>query len=53
MVVGPRKREVGPVVPVKFTIFTIELRVATILSAKILKIKTRYIHFELSFADLQ
>ena len=34
LVVEPRKREVGLVVPVKFTAVTKELRVATILSAE-------------------
>ena len=51
LVVGPRKCEVGLVVPTKFTAVTKELRVAAILSAEILKIKTNYNHFELSFAE--
>ena len=51
LVAGPRKSEVRLVAPVKFTAATKELRVVTILSAEILKIKTKYIHFELRFAD--
>ena len=50
-VVGPGKREVALVVPTKFTAVTKKLRFATILSAEILKIKTKYTHFELSFAE--
>ena len=48
LLVGPRTLQV---VPVKFTAFTKELRVATILSAEILKIKAKYTHFELSFVE--
>ena len=50
---GAQKREVGLVVPAKFTAVTKELRVATIPSAEILKIKTKYTHFELSFAKFK
>ena len=39
------------VVTSKLTAATKELRVAAILLAEILKIKTKYPHFELSFAD--
>ena len=51
LVVGPRKSKVRLVGPAKFTALTKELRVATILSAEILKIKTKYIHCELSFEE--
>ena len=51
LVVGPINAKVGPVVPAKFTAITKELRVVTILSAEILKIKTKCTHFELSFAE--
>lgn len=51
MVLGPRKREVGLGVPATFTAVTKELTVATILFAEILKTKTKYIHFKLSFAE--
>ena len=50
-VVGPRKSEVRLVGPAKFTALTKELRVATILSAEILKIKIKYTHFELRFEE--
>ena len=52
LVLGPKKREVGLVVPTKLTA-TKELRVATIPSPEILKIKTKYTHFKLSFAELK
>ena len=51
LVVGPRDREVGLVVPAKFAAVTKKLRVATIVLAKKLKIKTKYTHFELSFEE--
>ena len=51
LVLGPRKREVGLGVPATFTAVTKELTVATILFAEILKTKTKYIHFKLSFAE--
>ena len=51
MVAGPRKREVGLVVPAKFLAHTDDLKVATILSAEILKIKKKYIHFELAYME--
>ena len=51
LVVGPRKREVGLVVPAKLTAVTKELRVVTVLSAEIFKIKTKYTHFELKFVE--
>ena len=51
LVLGPRKREVGLGVPATFTAVTKELTVAAILFAEILKTKTKYIHFKLSFAE--
>ena len=45
VVAGPRKREVGPVVPANFSAFTDDLRVATGLSAEILKIKKEIFSF--------
>ena len=51
LVVGPRKREVGLVVPAKFSAFTKDERIATILSDEILKIKTKYTHFEMAFEE--
>ena len=48
---GSRKCEVGLVAPAKFIVVTKELRVATILFAEILKIKTKYTHVELSSAE--
>ena len=49
VVAGPRKWEVGLVVPVNFSAFTDDLRVATVLSAEILKIKKKYPLFELAY----
>ena len=46
-VVGPRKREIGLVVPAKFSAYAADRRVAAILSKEILKIKTKYSHFDL------
>ena len=51
LVVGPRKREVGLVVPAKFSAFTKDKRIATIRSDEILKIKTKYTHFEKTFEE--
>ena len=51
LVVRPRKHKVGLALPVKFTAVTKELRIATILSAEIWKMKTKYTHFELRFAE--
>ena len=51
LVVGPRKREVGLVVPTKFSAFTKDKRITTILSDEILKIKTKYTHFEMTFEE--
>ena len=50
-VAGPRKREVGLVVPANFSACTDDLRVATVLSAEILKIKNKYTHFELAYTE--
>ena len=49
--VGSRKRKVWLVVTAKFAAVTKELRVATVLLAEILKIKTKYTYFELWFAE--
>ena len=51
VVAGPRKREVRLVVPANFSAFTDDLRVATVLSAEILKIKKKYFHFELAYKE--
>ena len=48
-VVGPRKREIGLVVPTKFSAYAADRRVADILSKEILKIKTKYSHFDLQY----
>ena len=50
-VIGPRKREIGLVVPANFSTYTTERRVAEILSKEILKIKTKYSHFDLQYED--
>ena len=49
--VGPRKREVGLVVHAKFSAFTKDKRIATILSDEILEIKTKYTHFQMTFEE--
>ena len=46
-VTGKRKREVGLVVPVKFTAFIRELRIARILDRKLNGRAVKYNHFEL------
>ena len=46
---GPRKREVGLVVPAKFIAFTADKRIATILSEELAKVKTKCSHFEMKF----
>ena len=46
---GPRKREVGLVDPARYTAFTKECGVATVLSNEILKWKNTHSHFELQF----
>ena len=51
MVVGPRKREIGLVVPAKFSAYAADRRVADILSKEILKIKTKYSHFDLQYEE--
>ena len=50
-VVGPRKRELGFVVPTKFSAYAAERRVPDILSKEILKIKTKYSHFDLQYEE--
>ena len=49
--VGPRKREIGLVVPAKFSDYAADRRVADILSKEILKIKTKYSHFDLQYEE--
>ena len=46
-VTGKRKREVGLVVPAKFSALTSELRIARILKKELDARSTRYTHFEL------
>ena len=53
LVIGPRKREVGLVVPTKFSAFTKDKKIETILSDEILKIKTKYTHFEMTFEEFK
>ena len=50
-VVGARKREIGLVVPAKFSAYAADRRVADILSKEILKIKTKYSHFDLQYEE--
>ena len=50
-VVGPRKREIGLVVPAKFSAYAADRRIADILSKEILKIKTKYSHFDLQYEE--
>ena len=51
MVVGPRKKEIGLVVPATFSAYTNDVRVADILSKEIMKIKIKYSHFELEYEE--
>ena len=50
-VVGPRKREMGLVVPAKFSAYATDRRVADILSEEILKVKTKYSNFDLKYEE--
>ena len=50
-VVAPRKREIGLVVPAKFSAYAADRRVADILSKEILKIKTKHSHFDLQYEE--
>ena len=50
-VVGPRKREIRLAVPAKFSAYAADRRVADILSKQILKIKTKYSHFDLEYEE--
>ena len=50
-VVGPRKREIEIVVPLKFSAYAADRRVADILSKEILKIKTKSSHFDLQYEE--
>ena len=47
-VTGKRKREVGLVVPAKFTALTSELRIARILERELTARAEKYSHFELN-----
>ena len=51
VVAGPRKCEVGLVVPANFLALTDDLRVATVLSAEILKIRKKYSYIELAYTE--
>ena len=50
MVTGKRKRELGLVVPAKYTAFTKDKRLATVLQEELQKKNTRYGHFEMDFS---
>ena len=50
MVTGKRKRELGLVVPAKYTAFTKDKRLATVLQDELQKKNTRYGHFEMDFS---
>ena len=50
-VVGPRKREIGLVVPAKLSAYATDRRVADILSKEILKFKIKYSHFDLQYEE--
>ena len=50
-VVGPRKREIGLVVPATFSAYAADRRVVDIPSKEILKIKTKYSHFDLQYEE--
>ena len=50
-VVGSRKREIGLVVPAKFSAYAADRRVTDILSKAILKIKTKYSHFDVQYEE--
>ena len=50
-VVAPRKRETGLDVPAKFSAYAADRRVADILSKAILKIKTKYSHFDVQYEE--
>ena len=50
-VVGLREREIGLVVPAKFSAYAADRRVADILSKEILKIKTKYSRFDLQYEE--
>ena len=44
-------RTIGLVVPAKFSAYAADRRVADILSKEILKIKTKYSHFDLQYEE--
>jgi hypothetical protein len=52
-VTGKRKREIGLVVPAKFSAFTTDLRLAKILKAELSKRALKYTHFELKSIVIQ
>ena len=51
LVIGPWKCEVGLDVLAKFSAFTKDKRVANILHKELLKIRTKYSHFEMKFDE--
>ena len=50
MVTGKRKRELGLVVPAKYTAFTKDKRLATVLQDELQEKNSRYGHFEMDFS---
>ena len=52
-VTGKRKREIGLVVPAKFSAFTTDLRLAKILETELRKRALKYTHFELKSIVIQ
>ena len=48
-----RKREIGAVVPAKFSVFTTDLRLAKILETELRKRALKYTHFELKSIVIQ
>lgn len=52
-VTGKRKRELGLVVPAKFSAFTTDLRLAKVLETELNKRALKYTHFELKSVVIQ
>ena len=52
-VTGKRKREIGLVVPPKFSVFTTDLHLAKILKTELRKRALKYTHFELKSIVIQ
>ena len=52
-VTGKRKREIGLVVPAKFSAFTTDLHLAKILKTELSKRALKYTHFELKSIVIQ